>query len=125
MIPVSGGVRVCVATRPVDFRKGHDGLAAAVQETLKLDPFCGAVFIFRSKRADRLKLLVWDGTGLALAHKRLETGKFAWPKIADGTMKLTPAQFSAQFSAQVSALFEGLDRRAVRRARLPRPTSAG
>jgi len=117
MIPVSGGVRVYVATRPVDFRRGHDGLAAVVQETLKLDPFCGAVFVFRSKRADRLKLIVWDGTGLVLAYKRLENSKFAWPKIADGTMKLTPAQFSA--------LFEGLDWRAVRSARHPRPTSAG
>lgn len=117
MIPVSGGVRVYIATRPVDFRKGHDGLAAAVQETLGLDPFCGAIFVFRSKRADRLKLLVWDGTGLVLAHKRLENGKFAWPKIGDGTMKLTPAQFSA--------LFEGLDWRAVRSARQPRPTAAG
>jgi hypothetical protein len=60
VIPVSGGVRVCVAMRPIDFRKGHDGLAAVVQEVLKLDPFCGAIFVFRSKRADRLKLLVWD-----------------------------------------------------------------
>jgi transposase len=117
MIPVSGGVRVYIATRPVDFRKGHDGLAAVVQDTLKLDPFCGAIFVFRSKRADRLKLIVWDGTGLVLAHKRLESSKFAWPKVADGVMKLTPAQFSA--------LVEGLDWRAVRSARHPRPTSAG
>lgn len=71
MIAVSGGVRVYIATRPIDFRKGHDGLAAVVQETLNLDPFCGAIFVFRSKRADRLKLLVWDGTGLVLVHKRL------------------------------------------------------
>ena len=117
MIPVSGGVRVYVATRPVDFRKGHDGLAAVVQETLKLDPFCGAIFVFRSKRADRLKLIVWDGTGLVLVHKRLEKLKFAWPKVADGVMKLTAAQFSA--------LVEGLDWRAVRSARHLRPTSAG
>ena len=117
MIPVSGGVRVYIATRPVDFRKGHDGLAAVVQETLRLDPFCGAVFVFRSRRADRLKLLVWDGTGLVLAHKRLENCKFVWPKVADGTMKLTLGQFSA--------LFEGLDWRAVRAERRPRPTSAG
>ena len=116
MISVSGGVRVRIATRPVDFRKGHDGLAAAVQETLGLDPFCGAIFVFRSKRADGSRLLVWDGAGLVLAHKRLENGRFAWPKIADGTMKLTPAQ--------LSALFEGLDWQALRSARHPRPTSA-
>jgi hypothetical protein len=52
MIPISGGVRVYVATGPVDFRRGHDGLAAVVQETLKLEPFCGAVFVSRSRRAD-------------------------------------------------------------------------
>jgi transposase len=117
VIPLSGGVRIYVATRPVDFRKGHDGLAAVVQESLGFDPFCGAVYVFRSKRADRIKLLVWDGTGLVLAHKRLETGKFAWPKVADGVMRLTPAQFAA--------LFEGLDWRAVRAERRPRPRSAG
>ena len=117
MISVSGGVRVRIATRPVDFRKGHDGLAAAVQETLGLDPFCGAIFVFRSKCADGSKLLVWDGAGLVLAHKRLENGRFAWPKIADGTMKLTSAQFSA--------LFEGIDWRAVRTERRRRPRLAG
>ena len=48
------------------------GLALAVQEMLGLDPFCGAVFVFRAKRADRIKLLVWDQTGMVLVHKRLE-----------------------------------------------------
>ena len=72
MIAAVGRLRVCVATRPVDFRKAHDGLAAAVQEISGLDPFSGAVFVFRSKRADRFKLLVWDRTGLVLVHKRLE-----------------------------------------------------
>jgi transposase len=60
---LSGGrFAVFVATRPVDFRKGLDGLAAVVQQQLRLDPFCGAVFVFRAKRADRVKLLVWDGS---------------------------------------------------------------
>jgi transposase len=71
-----GPVKVYVATRPVDFRKGIDGLALAVQEMLGLDPFCGAVFVFRAKCADRIKLLVWDQTGMVLVHKRLEGGKF-------------------------------------------------
>jgi transposase len=69
------------------------------------------------KRADRIKLLVWDGSGLVLVHKRLEGGSFAWPKIADGVMRLSPAQFSA--------LFEGLGWERVRAPRRPRPTSAG
>ena len=53
MIPVPAGVRVLIATRPVDFRKGADGLAALVRETLRLDPFCGMVFVFRAKRAQQ------------------------------------------------------------------------
>jgi transposase len=76
MLGRGGPVKVFVATRPVDFRKGIDGLALAVQEMFGLDPFCGAVFVFRAKRADRIKLLVWDQTGMVLVHKRLEGGKF-------------------------------------------------
>jgi transposase len=59
-------VKVLVATKPVDFRRGADGLAALVQEQLRHDPFSGTIFIFRSKRADRLKILTWDGSGLVL-----------------------------------------------------------
>ena len=76
MLGQGGPVKVYVAARPVDFRKGIDGLALAVQEMLGLDPFCGAVFVFRAKRADRIKLLVWYQTGMVLVHKRLEGGKF-------------------------------------------------
>ncbi|GGB13958.1 transposase [Brucella endophytica] len=116
---ISGGaaLKVYVATRPVDFRKGHDGLAAMVQEMLGLDPFCGAAFVFRSKRADRLKVLVWDRTGMVLVHKRLEGSKFVWPQVQDGVMRLSPAMFAA--------LFEGLDWRLVRSERARRPQLAG
>jgi transposase len=112
-----GGQRVFVATRPVDFRKGMDGLALAVQEMFGLDPFCGAAFVFRAKRADRIKILVWDQTGMVLVHKRLEGGRFVWPQARDGVMKMSPAQFSA--------LFEGLDWRLVRPERNRRPQAAG
>lgn len=95
MIAPDAHLKVYVATRPVDFRKGHDGLAAAVQEMIGEDPFSGAVFVFRSKRADRLKILVWDRTGLVLIHKRLEGGKFVWPQVRDGVMRLSAAQFAA------------------------------
>ena len=105
--------RIYIATRPVDFRKGLDGLAAVAQEILKLDPFSGAAFIFRAKRADRVKILIWDGSGLILIYKRLEEGKFHWPRIEDGVMKLSPAQ--------LSALFEGLDWSKVRAVRHQRP----
>jgi transposase len=107
-----------VATKPVDFRKGMDGLAALVKEQLRADPFSGVVYVFRAKRADRVKLVWWDGTGLCLLTKRLEDGQFRWPKIEDGMMRLTPAQ--------LQALLEGLDWRrvhAVRRTRVPAAAS--
>ena len=75
MIVPPGGVRVLVATRPVDFRKGMDGLAAVAKETLAQDPFSGTIVVFRAKRADRVKLLFWDGSGLLLVSKRLEQGR--------------------------------------------------
>ena len=62
----------------VDFRKGHDGLAALVQSHLQKKPFDGAVYVFRAKRADRLKMIWWDGTGLVMAYKRLEQNVFKW-----------------------------------------------
>jgi transposase len=105
--------RIYISARPVDFRKGLDGLAAAVQEVLKLDPYCGAAFIFRAKRADRIKILIFDGSGSILIYKRLEEGKFRWPRIEDGVMRLSPAQMSARF--------EGLDWTRVRAVRKPRP----
>ena len=66
MLIPPGPIRVLVATKPVDFRKGMDGLAALVQEQLKADPFSGVIFCFRAKRADKVKLIFWDGTGLCL-----------------------------------------------------------
>ena len=116
MILPGGRFQVFVATRPVDFRKGMDGLAAVVQQQLRLDPFCGAVFVFRAKRADRVKLLVRDGSGLTLIYKRLEEARFVWPRIADGVMRLSPGQ--------LGALFEGLDWKRVHSRRVPRPQLA-
>ncbi|WP_246721710.1 IS66 family insertion sequence element accessory protein TnpB [Methylosinus sp. H3A] len=76
MIGPTGAVRVMVATKPVDFRKGAEGLAALVRETMMADPFDGAIYVFRAKRADRIKLIFWDGTGVCLFAKRLEDGEF-------------------------------------------------
>ncbi|NDR56323.1 IS66 family insertion sequence element accessory protein TnpB [Aliiruegeria sabulilitoris] len=116
MLMPSQGVRILVATRPADFRKGHDGLAALVQSVLQEDPFTGTVFVFRAKRADRLKILFWDGTGLVMAYKRLEDSSFTWPAIRNGTMTLNRAQFEA--------LFAGLDWRRVRSLEVSRPAVA-
>lgn len=115
MLPVQQ-MRILVATRPVDFRKGHDGLAALVQSVLKEDPFTGTVFVFRPRRADRLKILFWDGTGLVMAYKRLEENTFVWPAIRDGAMTLNHAQFEA--------LFSGLDWRKVKALEVRRPAAA-
>ena len=116
MLMPSQGVRILVATKPVDFRKGHDGLAALVQSALAEDPFTGTVFVFRAKRADRMKILFWDGSGLVMAYKRLEESSFTWPAISDGVMTLNRAQFEA--------LFSGLDWRRVRSLEACRPAAA-
>jgi transposase len=71
MLIPPGPVRVLMATKPVDFRKGANGLAALVKEQLGFDPFAGTIYVFRSKRADRVKLIFWDGSGLCLYYKRL------------------------------------------------------
>ena len=113
MIVPRGGVRVLVASRPVDFRKGMDGLAALAKETLAQDPFSGTILVFRAKRADRVKFLFWDGTGLLLVSKRLEQGAFKWPPITDGVMRLS--------AAQLAALIEGLDWTRVHVPRVLRP----
>ncbi len=85
---------------------------------MKANPFSGAVYVFRAKRADRIKLIFWDGTGVCLFAKRLEDGKFRWPKIEDGVIRLT--------AAQLSALLEGLDWRRVHEVKeVTAPIAAG
>ena len=71
MIVAGGRLPILIATKPVDFRCGHQALALMVQTELKLDPHSGVTVIFRSKRGDRLKILVWDGTGMVLTYKVL------------------------------------------------------
>jgi len=118
VIGPSGTVKVLIATKPVDFRKGAEGLASLVKDQMRADPFSGTVFVFRAKRADRIKLIFWDGTGLCLYAKRLEDGQFRWPKVQDGVMRLT--------AAQLGALLEGLDWRRVQAVRKTRtPIAAG
>ncbi|HWF93886.1 MAG TPA: IS66 family insertion sequence element accessory protein TnpB [Xanthobacteraceae bacterium] len=109
MIGPAGAVRVMLATRPVDFRKGMDGLALLVRESMGADPFSGTVYAFRSKRADRLKLLFFDGTGVVLVAKRLEVGAFRWPKPGDAVVRLS--------AVELAALVEGLDWRRVHEPR--------
>ncbi len=97
MIVAGQRLPILIATKPVDFRCGHNALALIVQTELKLDPHSGVTVVFRSKRGDRLKILVWDGTGMVLTYKVLEEGSFAWPKVQDGVMRLSRAQAEALF----------------------------
>jgi transposase len=115
MITLPAGARILLATRPVDFRKGAHSLAALAAEVLSEDPFSGVVLVFRSKRADRIKLVVWDGSGLVLVWKQLEGGAFRWPPVVDGALRLTPVEFAA--------LFDGIDWTRVQSAkRIPTPS---
>ena len=115
MITIPPGVRVLVATKPVDFRKGAEGLAALVHEALGQDPFSGTVYVFRCKRADRIKILAWDGSGLVLFWKRLEQGAFRWPPISNGVMRLS--------ASQLAALVDGMDWSRLHAPDVPRPTA--
>jgi transposase len=116
MITLPPGIRVLVWPVPVDFRRGMDSLAALVQVTLRLDPFAGDVFVFRSRRADRIKLIVYDGTGLVLVTKRLEAGRFVWPPVTDGVIRLS--------ALQLSALLSGLPWERLQARPVPRPMAA-
>jgi transposase len=89
VITPAAGARGLLAARPVDFRKGAHSLAALAAEVLGADPFSGAVLVFRSRRADRVKILVWDGSGLVLVWKQLEGRAFRWPPVVDGVVRLT------------------------------------
>ena len=97
-VPSRPGLRVMVASQPIDFRKGIDGLVAMVTEVLAADAFAGDVFVFRAKRSDRIKLILWDGSGLCMVTKRLEAGGFTWPSVQDGVVTLSVPQLRMLFS---------------------------
>lgn len=82
------GLRVCLAVEPADLRRGFEGLALLVRESLHEDERSSQLFVFTNRRRDRVRLLYWDGTGLWLLTKRLEAGSFSWPKISDGATKM-------------------------------------
>lgn len=110
MIQIAAGTKVYLACRPVDMRRGFDGLSAEVVNTLNADPYSGHLFLFRGKRGGYLKALYWDGTGMCLFAKPLEHGKFVWPRSS-----MVFLQMSA---AELALLVEGMD---WRRTRMPDP----
>ena len=109
MISFPTNTRIWIAAGVTDMRRGFTGLSAVVQPTLEAEPLSGHVFVFRGRRGDLIKVLWFDGDGLCLFAKRLERGRFVWPKADSGTVSLT--------RAQLSMLCEGIDwRRPIRTA---------
>ncbi len=115
MIAFFSGARVWLTTGHTDMRKGQASLSVLVQETLKHDPHCGHLFVFRGRRSDLIKILWHDGQGACLFAKRLERGRFIWPSVVDGAVSIT--------AAQLGCLLEGIDWRAPQQTW--RPQAAG
>jgi transposase len=80
MLTVSPAVRIYVAPGATDLRRSIDGLSALVRDQLHLEPLSGHLYLFRNRRGDRLKILLWDQSGFWVLYKRLERGTFAWPR---------------------------------------------
>lgn len=111
MLSIPGALKIFLAVAPTDLRKSHDGLAALVEHVLEADPFSGQLFVFRNKRADRVKLLYWDGDGYALWYKRLEVGTFRFPAAEAGTTRVVIG------ASDLTMLLSGVDLASVKRSR--------
>jgi len=109
MLTLPPSVRIYLATTPIDMRKSIDGLCAVVRNAWQLDAFSGYLFVFASRRGDRIKILYWDRGGFVVYYKRLERGRF----------KLPPFDVSASSAeiegAELSMLLDGIDARTVRK----------
>ena len=115
MIQFPAGTKIWLALGRTDMRRGFNGLSLQIQETLRVDPNSGHLFVFRGKRGDLIKAIWHDGQGGCLFAKRLEKGRFQWPTATDGSHQITPAQ--------LAMLLEALDWRAPRETW--RPNAAG
>ena len=109
MLSIAAGTRIFLASGPTDMRKGFNGLQGLVSGVLQQDPLSGHLFLFINRRGDKLKILYWDGDGLAIWYKRLEQGTFQRPKIAED-------QKSAEIrSDELTMLLRGIDLTSIRR----------
>lgn len=109
MLSLGGAHRVFLWSRPVDFRKAHDGLCALVRDQLRTNPFSGDLYAFFNAGKDRIKLLLWDGNGFWLLYKRLEKGVFPFTFARDGE-KVEIER------AQLAMLLEGIEWKNVKRS---------
>lgn len=124
MLSLSLPGRVFLCTLPTDMRKSFDSLAGLVEQELGQDPLSGDLFVFRSRRGDRLKLLWWDEDGLAIWYKRLEEGTFVFP-LPDAERVKIGAHGLVIRSAELAMLLDGMDVQKVkRRKRYQRPKSS-
>jgi len=109
MLSLPPSFRLFVATQPVDGRKGADSLMVIVRDVFGHDPLSGHLFIFFSKRLDRVRIVYWDRNGFATWTKRLERGRFS-PAFADGTLSATAIE-----AAELALILEGIDLAGARR----------
>lgn len=124
MLNLSLPGRVFLCTLPTDMRKSFDALAGLVQQQLGQDPLSGDLFVLRSRRGDRLKLLYWDQDGLAICYKRLEEGTFVLP-AADGQRAQVGEHGLLLRPAELAMLLDGIElSRLQRHQRYQRPTPA-
>ena len=94
MIALPIGVRVWLAAGHTDMRRGMNGLARQVQETLRRDPHAGDLYVFRGRSGSLIKILWHDGLGMSLYAKRLEKGRFIWPSPSDGVLAISASQLA-------------------------------
>jgi len=123
MLSLSLPGRVFLCTLPTDMRKSFDSLAGLIEQELGEDPLSGDLFVFRSRRGDRLKLLYWDADGLAIWYKRLEEGTFVFPPASADRVKIG-AHGMVIRPAELAMLLDGIDLANVkRRKRYQRPSA--
>jgi transposase len=91
MMPTAN--QVWLVVEAIDMRAGIDGLSQRIQSTLGRSPCDGSAYAFRNRRQNRLKLLIWDGTGVWLCQRRLHRGHFIWPSVDTPVCTLTAAQW--------------------------------
>ena len=117
MITIPQSVRILIGSTPIDMRKSIDGLMAIVQEELGENAFSGHLFVFVSRRCDRVKILSWDKGGFVLVYKRLEKGQFKLPHM-------DPSSMAVEIDAtQLAMLLDGIDFGRVRRPEHWKPPS--
>ena len=109
MLTIPPGLKIYIATEPLDMRRSFDGMAGIITKTLKRDVFSGHVFVFCNKRGDRIKLMYWDRNGYCCWYKRLERGVFRLPQLKGKSFTVSPAE--------LALILEGIELTVRRRLR--------